>query len=78
MEQPYRVRITHDAEGQLLRLPKELEVAETELEVIRRGDELVLRPLKQRKTLAEVLAELEPIDEEFPEIDDPPPDPVKI
>ena len=39
--------------------------------------QLIMRPAK-RKTLKETLASLEPIDEEFPEIDDPPVKPEDI
>ena len=33
------------------------------------------RPVKQRRSLAAVLAELTPFDEDFPDIDDPPTEP---
>jgi antitoxin VapB len=41
------------------------------------GDRLVIEPAR-RKSLLEWLATLEPIEEEFPPIDDPPPEPVDL
>jgi antitoxin VapB len=41
------------------------------------GDRLIVEPLR-RKSLIELLDSWEPIDEEFPEIDDPPPEPVEL
>ena len=45
---------------------------------VKEGDKLVIEAAAKHKSLAESLAELEPIDEEFPEIDDPPPEPVEL
>lgn len=41
------------------------------------GGRLVIEPAKPRSLLA-YLATLEPLDEEFPPIDDPPPEPVDL
>jgi len=41
------------------------------------GDRLIIEPAP-RKSLLAWLATLEPLDEEFPEIEDLPPDPVEI
>ena len=38
----------------------------------REDDRLVVEPVKRKRTLAEILPQLEPIAEEFPEIPDPP------
>ena len=62
--------------SQALRLPKEFRFRSAQVEIFRRGDEVVLRELGQRQTLSELLAGLPPA--EFPEdIADPPPDPVE-
>ena len=41
------------------------------------GESLVIEPVP-RKSLLELLATLEPLDEEFPEIEDPPPEPFDL
>lgn len=41
------------------------------------GDTVVIEP-KHRNRLAAMLATLEPLDEDFPEIDDPPPEPFEL
>ncbi|MFL5314075.1 MAG: hypothetical protein ACJ8A0_03220 [Microvirga sp.] len=41
------------------------------------GKRLVIEPVP-RKSLLELLATLEPLDEEFPEIEDPPPEPLDL
>ena len=42
------------------------------------GERLIIEPAKKKQTLAEWLATLEPIDEEWPEIQDLPADPVDL
>lgn len=46
--------------------------------VMRRdGERLIIEPIP-RKSLLALLASLEPINDEFPEIPDPPPEPVRL
>jgi antitoxin VapB len=47
--------------SQAVRLPKEFRFTSKTVEIFRRGDEIVLR--EKRRTLAESLAELPPLDE---------------
>ena len=42
------------------------------------GDQLIIETPKRKMTLTEWLDTLEPIDEPFPEIEDPPPEPVDL
>ncbi len=61
-----------DRLGQAVRIPREFELA-AETAFIRREDRrLVIEPVEPRPSLAEVLAGLEPLDEDFPHIADPP------
>lgn len=77
MSQERRVKLFRNGRNQAVRIPKEFELPGDEAIIRKEGNRLVIEPGKP-KSLLEVLATLEPIDEEFPEIDDPPPEPVDI
>lgn len=69
-------RIFKSGNSQAVRLPKEFRLKSAEVQIFRRGDEIVLRekPLK----LSHLLASLEPFPDDFPDqIDDPRPQPRK-
>ncbi|WP_018946821.1 antitoxin [Thioalkalivibrio sp. AKL17] len=67
METERRVRLFRNGRNQALRIPRELELEGDEAILRKEGDQLVLTPLK-RKGLLAVLAELEPLDEPFPDV----------
>jgi len=68
-------KVFKSGNSQAVRLPKEFRFASPQVEIFRRGDEVVLRGVAHRQTLSELLAKLPPAD--FPEdIADPPPGPV--
>ena len=46
--------------------------------IYREDRRLIIEPIERRPTLAEALAGLGPLDDEFPEIDDPPTKPEDI
>jgi antitoxin VapB len=77
MQTKRSVRLFRNGRSQAVRIPKELELPGSEAMIYRDGDRLVLEA-KRKQTLEELLASWEPIDEEFPEIDDPPPEPVEF
>lgn len=77
MTAQHRVKLSRVGEGQIVQIPKELEIAADEVLLRKVGNRLVMEPVP-RKSLIELLDSWEAIDEEFPEIDDPPPDPVEI
>ena len=62
-------KVFQSGNSQAVRLPKEFRIASGEVEIFRRGGDIVLR--EKRKTLAEALAELPPlpddVDFEIPE-----------
>jgi antitoxin VapB len=62
---------------EIIEIPRELELAADEVLVRKTGDRLIVEPVPE-KSLIELLDSWEDLDEEFPEIDDPPPDPVDI
>lgn len=71
-----RVKLLRIGRSQVVRIPKALELPGTEAVLRKEGDRLVIEPLVAKKSLVELLKTLEPIDEPFPEIDDPLPEPV--
>lgn len=69
------VRIFKNGRSRAVRIPKDLDVFGEEVVMRREGERVILeRP--PRESLADILARLEPIDEAWPEIDDPPPEQV--
>ena len=67
-----RARLFRNGRNQALRIPREFEMAADEVILYREEHRLVIEPVERTPTLAEVLAGLAPLDEEFPSIDDPP------
>ena len=74
----FRVELTRDEDGQVLHIPGELELEGTEVILRREGDRLVIEPVKSLANFIEYLRGLSDIDDEFPEIEDPPPEPVDL
>jgi antitoxin VapB len=56
-------RVFQSGNSQAVRIPKEFQFDATEVEIYRRGDEIVLRP--QRPNLSEVLDILASLPEDF-------------
>lgn len=71
------VKLFRNGRNQAVRIPREFELPGDTAMIHKEGDRLVLEPL-QRKSLIELLDSWDPIDEEFPEIDDRPPEPVEL
>ena len=65
-------RLFRNGRNQAVRIPREFELAADEVLIYREDRRLVIEPVERRPTLAQVLAGLAPLDEDFPEIDDPP------
>lgn len=72
-----KVSLFRNGRSQALRIPKEFELPGTEALLHREGDRLIIEAAR-RPLLLEILATLEPIDEEIGLIDDPPPEPVNL
>lgn len=72
-----RVKLFRNGRNQAVRIPRELELPGDEAVLRREGDRLILEPVP-RRSLLEVLSGLEPLEEEFPEIADEPPRPVRL
>lgn len=71
------VSLFRNGRSQAIRIPKEFELPGTEATIRKQGARLVIEPVR-KKTLNELLATWEPLDVEFPEIEDLPPDPVEL
>lgn len=75
-----RARLFRNGRNQALRIPREFELPGQEVILRKDGDRLIVEPVKppDRLSLAEMFASWETLDEEFPEIDDPPVQPEDI
>jgi antitoxin VapB len=72
------VKFFRNGRNQAVRIPREFELPGDGGIMRKEGDRLVIEPEEKRLSLAEILDSLEPLDEEWPEIDDPPPEPVDL
>jgi antitoxin VapB len=72
-----RVRLFKNGRNQAIRIPREFELAGQEAILRKEGDRLILEPTVPVSLLA-VLATLEPLEEDFPEIADLPIDDVDL
>jgi antitoxin VapB len=72
-----RVKLFKNGRNQAVRIPREFELPGSEAIMRKEGERLVIEPAPRQSLLA-LLATWEPLDEEFPPIDDPPPDPVDL
>ena len=70
-----RVRLFRIGRDQTIRIPREFELNADEVSISREGDRLVVVPVQERPSLADVLSRLEPMDEDFPNTADPPTEP---
>ena len=70
-----QVKLFRNGRNQAVRIPREFELPGTEATMRKDGDRLIIEPAP-RRSLVEYLATLKPLDEEFPPIEDLPPEPV--
>lgn len=69
---PRQVRLFRNNRNQAVRIPVEFELPGNEAIISRDGDRLILEPVRARN-LSVLLDSWEPLEESFPEVDDPPP-----
>ena len=72
-----QVRLFKNGRNQALRIPRDFELPGNEAIIRKEGTRLIIEPVA-RPSLLTVLAGLEPIDEDFPPVDDPPPGDVEL
>jgi antitoxin VapB len=71
------VRLFRNGRNQAVSIPVEFELPGDEAIMHRDGDRLVIEPLRKRGLIA-LLKAMKPLDEEFPQIDDPVPAPEQV
>jgi antitoxin VapB len=71
------VKLFKNGRNQAVRIPREFELPGNEAIMRKEGPRLIIEPAPKR-SLLEILKSLDPIEEDFPEIDDPPPEPVDL
>jgi len=73
-----QVKLFRNGRNQAVRIPREFELPGEDAIMRKEGERLVIEAAARKRTLVEILDSLENLDEEFPEIDDPPPEPVDL
>ncbi|MDS4020028.1 MAG: AbrB/MazE/SpoVT family DNA-binding domain-containing protein [Candidatus Competibacter sp.] len=71
------VRLFKNGRNQALRIPREFELPGNEAIVHKEGDRLIVEPVRRHSLLA-LLATWKPLEEDFPDIQDWPPEPVEL
>jgi antitoxin VapB len=71
------VKLFRNGRNQAVRIPREFELPGKEAIIRKEGSRLVIEPAP-KKSLLELIRSWEPIDDEFPEIEDPPPEDVQL
>jgi antitoxin VapB len=74
MSEHRHVRLFRNGRNQAVRIPVEFELPGDEAIMHRDGDRLVIEPVRKRGLLA-LLKSMQPLDEDFPDIEDPVPAP---
>lgn len=73
-----QARLFRNGCNQAVRIPREFELETDTVTIYREDHRLVIEPLERSPSLAEILSGLGPLDEDFANVDDPPPAPEKI
>lgn len=73
---PRKVKLFRNGSNQAVRIPKEFELPGGDALMRKDGRRIIIEPAP--KSLLAVLAEMEPYDEDFPEIPELPHDPVDL
>jgi antitoxin VapB len=71
------VRLFKNGRNQAVRIPREMELPGDEALIYRDGQRLIIEPT-QRPSLSRLLATWDPIDTDWPETEDRPPEPVAV
>lgn len=71
------VKLFKNGRNQAVRIPREFELPGEDAIIRKEGERLIIEPVSPRSLLA-VLARLQPLDEDFPPIEDLPANPVDL
>ena len=77
MDERRHVRLFRNGRNQAVRIPVEFELPGDEAIMRRDGERLVIEPVRKRGLIA-LLKSMTPLDEDFPEIEDPVPTPERV
>ncbi|TXL70487.1 AbrB/MazE/SpoVT family DNA-binding domain-containing protein [Vineibacter terrae] len=77
MTEQRHVKLFRNGRNQAVRIPVDFELPGNEAIMHRDGDRLVIEPVRKRGLVA-LLKAMEPVNEDFPEIDDPAPTPENV
>jgi antitoxin VapB len=77
MSEQRHVRLFRNGRNQAVRIPVEFELPGNEAIMHRDGDRLVIEPVRKRGLVA-LLKSMQPVEDVFPEIDDPVATPERI
>jgi len=77
MSEQRHVRLFRNGRNQAVRIPVEFELPGNEAIMYRDGERLVIEPVRKRGLVA-LLKAMKPVEESFPEIDDPVPAPENV
>jgi antitoxin VapB len=69
MQTERHARLFRNGRNQALRIPREFEFSEDEVIIHKEGNRLILEPVPKKRDLLALLATLEPIADEFPDVD---------
>jgi antitoxin VapB len=72
MQSDRHVRLFRNGRNQAVRIPRDFEMDGSEAIIRKEGNKLILEPVGAKNRLLELLKTLEPIQEEFSEMEDPP------
>ena len=72
-----QVRLFKNGRNQAVRIPKDMELPGNDAVIYRDGQRLIIEP-NQRASLTQLLASWDPIDTDWPESDDRPPEAVDV
>jgi antitoxin VapB len=72
MQSERYVRLFRNGRNQAVRIPRDFELDGNEAIIRKEGNRLILEPVGIHNRLLELLKTLAPIQEEFPEVEDPP------
>jgi antitoxin VapB len=63
-------RLFRNGRNQALRIPRDFELPGNEVIIHKEGNRLIVEPVVKERDLLSLLATLEPIEEEFPDVDE--------
>lgn len=77
MDAERRVSLFKNGRNQAVRIPRDMELPGEEAIIRKEGERLIIEPAK-KGSLVDLLKSLKPLDIDFSEIEDPPPEPVEL